>query len=286
MSNIAILGPHSHIAKGILFNLTEHDNIHLFSTSFFNTKFKLHDYGEFNNFDYDIIINCVGVGTANKLNGNYTKYFTVLEEFDNLCLAYCKQNRNCLYISFSSGVVNRILDPNNITKKDFYAITRYYSEAKHRAYDLNIVDLRLYSYFSHFADFNDKYFITEVIKSALNKEPFITSKEDFYRDYLHHEDLVSAINLCSCVGVINDYFDIGSAKRVSKKEILDYFINQHSLIVEYKQDFNYDTATGLKLDYTADNSKAKKILGYEPKFDSLTCIIEESKYIMDNRRGL
>ena len=191
---VSLLGSTSHIAKGLINNFLNSGefSLHLYTRSpdkvrsFLGAIGKspekdcvIHEgYNDFMKCSYDVVINCVGVGTLNKLQGKYTKYFTVTEEYDNLVIEYL---RNCcsdaLYISLSSGAVyggdfsapveeNTVnsLRVNHIGKEDYYAIVRLNAEAKHRAFNnMKIVDLRIFSYFSRFVDLTDGYFITEVL---------------------------------------------------------------------------------------------------------------------------
>lgn len=289
MNNILILGANSHISKGLIYNFYKNKKytLYLFTTNIerlknFLTENKIENVNirtnidDLKNINMISLINCIGVGTENKLKGRYYKYFTIPEEYDNFCLDYIRKNKKCVYINFSSGAIYKKLNPSNIKSEDFYSITRYYLEAKHRSFkDLNIVDLRLFSYFSRFIDFNDKYFITEIIDCVLNNKKFITTKENIVRDYLHPEDLFNIILKCIDKKRINDFFDINSKKDISKKEILDYFINIYNLEVEYKKDINYKSATGNKVIYKSNNTKLKEILNYSPKYSSLECIKNE-----------
>lgn len=87
-SRIAILGATSHIAKGLINNFLDSNefNLHLYTRSpdkvdnFLECIGKpvdngcvIHEgYRDFDDFSYDAVINCVGVGTKNELKGNYS----------------------------------------------------------------------------------------------------------------------------------------------------------------------------------------------------------------------
>lgn len=309
-TRIAILGSTSHIAKGLINNFlkSKEFSLHLYTRSpdkvrgFLGAIRKssygdcvIHEgYNNFLQFSYDVVINCVGVGTLNKLKGNYTQYFTVTEEYDNMSIGHlCSKCPDALYISFSSGAVygrecsepveentmNRIR-VNHVGKEDYYGIVRLYAEAKHRAFgDLRIVDLRLFSYFSRFIDLTDGYFITEVLDCILNNKVLVTNNVNIVRDYVHPKDLFSIIRKCMNAGKINGAFDVTSAKPVEKREILDHFSLKYGLKYEMNQFFRHDSATGLKNIYC---SKYNNSLGidYKPRFSSMDTIEQESKYIL------
>lgn len=287
--DIAILGSTSHIAKGLINNFLESEkfSLHLFSRS-------RGGYGDFSKKNYDAVINCVGTGASNKLNGDYSQYFTVTEEYDNLVIKHLRDKcPEALYISFSSGAIygrefksgakentaNNI-KINHVAPEEYYSIARLNAEAKHRSFkNLKIVDLRLFSYFSRFIDLTDNYFMVELINCILNKKIFITDDVNIVRDYVHPKDLFSAVKKCISAGKINAAFDARSAKPVSKKEILDYFSREYGL--EYKTDklLNYKSGTGFKNNYYSNYNNAIS-LGYEPVFSSMDAIKEESRYII------
>jgi len=307
---IAILGSTSHIAKGLIndflksgdFSLNLYtrssDKVHSFLGAIGKSPDKgcvIYDgYENFTKSSYDVIINCVGIGTLNKLQGNYANYFMVIEKYDNLVIDCLRNNcPNALYISFSSGAVYgefsapveentmNSIQVNHVTTEDYYAIARLNSEAKHRAFkDLRIVDLRLFSYFSRFIDLKDGYFITEVLDCILNKKVLVTDNVNIVRDYVHPEDLFSIIRKCMDAGKINVAFDVTSAKPVEKREILDYFSLEYGLKYEIDQSLSHISATGSKNIYYSKYNKALGI-GYKPKFSSMDAIKEESKYILN-----
>lgn len=312
-TRIAIMGATSHIAKGLIYNFLQNGeiNLHLYirqiekvspARSFLKSIKKdapkycvIHKgYNDFLKCSYDVVINCIGVGTMSKLQGDYTKYFTVTEKYDNLVINYLKNHPNVLYIGFSSGAVygREFLEPasentvnpirvNHIVPEDYYTITRLNAEAKHRAFkNLNIVDFRLFSYFSRFADLEDDYFIVEVINCILNKKVFKTNKINITRDYVHPKDLFSVIKKCIKIGKINGAFDIVSRKPASKWEILDYFSSEYGLKYKIVSNLSYSSATGSKNKYYSISKNAIR-LGFKPKFTSMEAIKEEAKYILN-----
>jgi len=307
---IAILGSTSHIAKGLINNFLQVGgfSLHLYTRSpdkvrsFLGAIGKFPDkdcvihkgYSDFIKSSCDVVINCVGVGTLNKLRGNYTEYFTVTEEYDNLVIGYLHNRPDTLYISFSSGVIygrelsapadeNTVnhIRVNHVATDDYYAIARLNAETKHRAFkNLRIVDLRIFSYFSRFADLTDSYFITEVIDCILKNKVLVTDNVNIIRDYVHPEDLFSIIRKCMDAGKINEAFDVTSAKPVEKREILDYFSCVYGLKYEISRSLGHISATGSKNIYCSNYNNAACI-GYKPAFSSMDAIKEESKYIIN-----
>lgn len=309
-SKIAILGSTSHIAKGLINNFLQGGEFSLYLytrspeevRSFLGAIGKstendcvIHEgYGNFIKCSHDVVINCVGVGTLSKLRGNYSEYFTITEEYDNLAIGYlCNSCPDALYISFSSGAVygrefsapaqeNTVnsIRVNHVAAEDYYAIARLNSEAKHRSFkNLKIVDLRIFSYFSRFIDLTNGYFITEVMDCILNKKVLVTDKLNIVRDYVHPEDLFSIIRKCMDAGKINEAFDVASSKPVGKREMLDYFSSVYGLKYEIGRSLSHASPTGSKNIYCSNYNNAACI-GYKPAFSSMDTIKQESKYIL------
>ncbi|MGC9197200.1 MAG: NAD-dependent epimerase/dehydratase family protein [Syntrophobacteraceae bacterium] len=307
--NIVIMGASSHIAKGLIdrFLRRAQDSLFLFSRSIDRVggfveaigpgNCSVHfcdDYRTFSSPSYDVVINCVGVETRNKHNCDFTRYFTLTEEFDNLALGYLRhRNPDALYVSFSSGAVygkgfstpaaessvNQVR-VNNLLPEDYYGIARINAEAKHRSNaDLRIVDLRIFSYFSRYINLADGYFITDLLEAILNRSVLITDTADIVRDYLHPDDLFAMILKCIEVDKMNKAIDVTSLRPVSKQEILDYFTSEYSLRYEKRAFSENASATGAKSNYYSVCNRAAKI-GYSPRFSSIETLKEEAGYIL------
>ena len=306
MKKIAILGATGHIAKNLISNFKESGKFTLFLFARSNGKLdnflKIINYGEkikkidlfnFNTEKYDAIINCIGIGGPKKLKNTGPEIFRLTEYFDNFILDYLKDNSNCIYINFSSGVAYGVdfsipaenkklceINVNNICSNDNYGIVKLYSEAKHRSCkNFNIVDLRVFAFFSRFIDLKSKYFITELISCIKTKKELTTNNNNIVRDYIHPKDLFNLINICIDVGEINDVFDVYSLKPITKFEILDYFKKNYDLVYKIEKGIFGENATGIKDNYYSINKKAEKI-GYIPKYSSIESIVQETKEIL------
>ena len=258
---IAILGSTSHIAKGLIYNISKNDR---YDATLFARNIKAaRPLEEFNKGKYEVVINCIGSTSE------------ITEKYDALTLDYLKVNPSALCINFSSGVVY-------IESESPYKTAKIQSEVKHREHpDLNIIDLRLFAYFSRFIDLESEYFITEIIRCVKNKSDFVTGPDDMTRDYVHPQDLFLLVEKCIEKHRINDVYDVYSLKPATKYEILDYFKKVYGLRVVIKDDILISSPTGDKLNYYSENKKAQD-LGYYPKFTSLDCISEESCYFLSS----
>ena len=318
-TTIAILGATSHIAKGLIVNcINAGYRLHLYSRSIItlvkfieyigksnNPQIYLYEgYEDFLKHKCTAIINCVGVGTSNKINGEYSRYFSVTEQFDNLAINYLRTYPSTYYFSLSSGVVygqsgnepftsdtKSYFNVNNIEIKDYYSIARINAEAKHRSHSsLNIIDLRIFSYFSQFADLEEPYLVNEMVKSVLDSEIFITNENDVIRDFLHHEDLFGVIQCCLQQKSINQALDMVSRAPISKFELLEIFKSKYHLDYVVEEGFNPQfIATGIKNMYCSINDNLK-LIGYSIKYSSIEAIINavdilitnSGKYVGDN----
>lgn len=311
MHKIAILGATSHIARGLIcnFNRLEKDELYLFARSvarlkgFISSaqcegKVYLKGFDELNDVDYDIIVNCIGISSSADIKNELPLFFRLTETFDNRILDYQKEHPSTLYINFSSGAAYGTdfskpayestcsrWDINNISELDYYGITKLNSEAKHRALNnLNIVDLRIFSYFSRFANLGSKFLLSEIISCIKEGRELVTGNDNITRDYIHPKDLHSLIEKCIEKHEVNDVFDAYSLKPVTKFEILEYFSNEYGLNYIVKDDVKESAITGTKNEYYSNNKKAQQI-GYVPEFDSIDCIMHESKYILKEKKS-
>jgi len=299
MIKIAILGATSHIAKGLIYEFSNKRDYEI--VPFVRNKKKLElfikengiDYygeifeiSEFGNLNYDVVINCIGVGTPNGYNDLEENILELNEKHDNKILEYIKKNPKTKYIYLSSGAIygkeyfepinvntKLTVDVNNIVESDFYLISKLYTETKHRALShLNIIDIRVFSYFSRFIDLDARYLVTDMIKAVQKNKTFETNKNDIVRDYVGAEDLVQMIEKIMEKDKINDWFDLYSLKPIKKSELIDLFVGELGMKVAYLDNSNAITVTGNKSEYYSLNRKAEEVLGYIPNYSSFDII--------------
>ena len=310
MKKIAILGATGHIAKGLMLGLSDSNyELYLFARSLKriadfarsnrkDKEFNIMPFGQFSDTEYDVIINCVGIGDPGKLKNSGFEVFSITEQYDSLVLDYLANYTSALYINLSSGATYGTafevpadeltyaqVNINNITTNDYYGIAKLYIEAKHRALtNYNIVDLRIFGYFSRFINLDSKYFISEIISCIRQNKEFITGPGNIVRDYVHPRDLVCLVERCIDRHIINDVYDVYSLAPATKFEILDYFTDLHSLKYVINDSVVIQTATGCKDYYYSKSRKAEEI-GYNPHFTSLECIDEETKFFLGKNIG-
>ena len=303
---IAILGATSHIAKGLISNFAEDSKCRLFlfarspkrveeflKENGLKGDILIRGFRDLDSHEYDVIINCVGLGVPNKVKGKMGLVFQLNEEFDDMVISYLNKHSRCRYINFSSGAVygnsfnDKIcqdtlskVDVNNIKPQDYYCIAKINSEAKHRSRkDLSIVDIRVFSYFSRFIDINSGYFLSEIVRNIREGKELVTDACDFVRDYLGPEDLFSLVKLIIKHKPFNGSLDAYSRKPVSKFKVLDFFSKRYELRYKIDNKIKFTCPTGRKNVYASSSRIAAKV-GYKPKFSSIGAIEAESGFIL------
>ncbi len=299
---IAIIGATSHIAKGLIYFLKDDKSIefHLYARNIEKVAIflkligfadpVLKPFSEFSDDRIDVIINCIGISfspDSKTLDGNV---FELTEHFDHLILNYIKNNQETAYINFSSGAVygtsfdkpaskstKTIINVNNILNEDYYRIAKLNAEAKHRSMDnYNIVDLRIFGYYSRFIDLSKNYLMTDIISCIKDKRTLRTGPENIIRDYVHPLDLTNLIRAYSENKKINQALDVKSLKPISKMEILKYFKKNHGLKFEIVEDYGGHSSTGEKTKYYSANNNIDTIQ-FKPTYTSLKCIEMETE---------
>lgn len=293
---IAILGATSHIARNLIARFSADGfPMHLYvrpeSPRFelpANAQWK--GYGEFGREHYGTIINCVGAGTPDKLRTG--DWFSVPERFDNLVLDHLQTvDPEALYLAFGSGAIyGPHPDPvgadtcfstpvNHVPSADCYSIMRLYTEAKHRSLaDRNIVDIRIFSFFSRYASPDAGYFMTDVLKALLAGIPLKTNDSDMIRDYTAPGDLYRMIRLCMEKRRINAALDSYSSRPVSKNQVLTRFQERFGLSVERTE--VPASPNGTRSVYASANRAAEHVLGYRPQYSALQTLEEETAFAL------
>lgn len=306
---LAILGANSHIAKGLICNFLKSSENSLFlftrssakTTKFVKTIKNIstsgctikEGYKDFLDERYDAVINCIGAGTPSKLGNDFSVWFSLTEEYDNICLNYLRRHPETIYINFSSGAVygrsgqkpatetsEFKIKVNKIEPEDFYSIARLNSEAKHRSLaDMHIADIRIFSYFSRFIDLNSGYFITELINCLLSGKTFITNNVNIVRDYIHPTDLHKLITRCIRLRDINAAFDAVSRAPVEKFQIIDFFAGNYGLKYTVSESPVIQSPNGINRVYCSDYNCASEI-GYSPDFSAMEALKHEAGLIL------
>lgn len=305
---IAILGSTSYIAKDLIKSFSSNPQVELYLFSRFPKKiiswleshslekiYKAFDYTAFDKFIfYDAIINFVGVGDPIKAVEMGASIFEITCHYDNLVLDYLEQNPATKYIFLSSGAVygSKFNEPassttrssiniNMVINNEWYSKAKLYAELRHRSKSaLNIIDLRVFNYFSANMDLEAGYFISELLKCIYYDAIFYSGHEIIYRDYLHREDFYQLINcIIYSKKNMNMSLDCYSQAPIDKITLLNVMKNKFGLRYSICNK-ELSSALNFKQYYYSVNHMASSI-GYFPKKTSLDCILEEAEVLLN-----
>lgn len=167
------------------------------------------------------------------------------------------------------------------TKLCAESIIKLYS----RLYDLPYLICRLTNVYSENEDYKNKKkgALNYMIMQAVKGETLSVYKGGhFYRDYIHVDDVVSALNFLEDKNITNETYLIGYGSPVLFKDLINIvyeLTDRKSQIKEIDPPF-FHRVVGIK-SFVADISKIKK-LGWEPKIDYK----EGAKRVIDKYKSL
>ena len=301
--NIAIFGASSYLARDLIVSFSRQNNSTLdlygrsvdqindwLTVNSLETTYTALSYSAFNaNLHYDAIINFVGIGDPAHALSMGASIFEITRQYDELALDYLKKHSNTKYIFLSSGAVYghafsepvnentpAFIDINHLVPTDFYGLAKLHAEAKHRCLiDFNIVDLRVFNYFSSTIDQQSRFFISDALRSVRRDEVLQTSTGNMYRDYLHPDDLYQLIHCALVTQNINQAMDCYTQAPIDKMTLLEELKTHFGLkYVCVASETTYGVnATGLKDHYYSLNKRAA-LIGYQPTRTSLACVID------------
>ena len=269
------------------------DNKKWINSENLSEKYQVQEYSEFGNHQkYDVIINFVGIGDPAKAQKMGSDIFKVTEQYDDMALEYLKQHKKTKYIFLSSGAVYggnyqapvdkdtvATIDINNLKPTDWYGLAKLYAEAKHRLlYNLNIIDVRVFNYFSHRQDMNACFLITDIVRAIKNKEIFKTSADNIVRDFITPPDFYQLVQKIIDSDIKNTALDCYTKSPIKKNRLLSVLKKEFGLTYEVECDLDIVNATGAKINYYSENKIAESI-GYNPKNTSIEGVISELKLI-------
>lgn len=302
---LAIVGATGHIGRSLLWNLGRDksfqiqayarrvDAVHEDLAAMEKTSAEAIHMDKFGTLPFDIVVNCVGAGDPARVRDMGAEIFRVTEDIDNRILDCLSSWPAALYINMSSGAVygTPLSQPltfqsvcsrrvNELNAAEWYGIAKRNAEAKHRAHEeFNIVDVRVFSYFSRFLNREGRLFIVYLVNALIGKRMLQTTSSDSVRDYATPSDL---LQLLSCIierwqagqGKINDALDLYTKAPVGKFELIEAVAERFDLSWEATDDLNTISSTGEKQEYFSRNLKAAD-WGYEPKLIALDGILDE-----------
>lgn len=307
--NIAILGATSQIAKDLIISFAKYTRYDctlfgrdptVIATWLNNISidkcYSVKDYVGFGVDDsYDVILNFIGVGSPSQAKKMGSAILDITYQYDGIVLEYLKSHEKCKYLFLSSGAVyggdfdvpvsfetEATFPINNLSETNWYAISKMYAEARHRALpELNIVDIRIFNYFSHTQEVSARFLITDILRAIRDKTVLVSSPEYIVRDFLHPLDFYQLINVMISKTAGNLALDCYSLAPIDKSSLLIAMKEQFGLRYEITEAFESVNATGIKSHYYSKNTRASDF-GYQPSLTSLEGVTLEMNIILSN----
>lgn len=180
----------------------------------------------------------------------------------------------------TEGEEGMLLSPYAVTKR----VNEYYATLYHAIYGLETIGLRYFNVFGKRQDQNGSYaavipkFITQILR---NEQPVINGDGRQSRDFTYIENVIDA-NLKACLAsksATGQVFNIACGKREYLIDVYDYICRAIGKYV--KPRFGPDRPGDIK-DSQANITKARNLLGYEPKWDFISGLNESIRWYMEN----
>ncbi|ADL56838.1 NAD-dependent epimerase/dehydratase family protein [Gallionella capsiferriformans] len=306
MMKIAILGATSQIARDLIvsFSAEADKKLHLFArrpdevakwlaSAGLSGCYPVDDFAEFVGHEFDAVINFVGVGNPAQALAMGSSIFDITLRFDEMVLDYLKTHPACRYLFLSSGAAygSSFNEPatrdtaatvaiNNLAPHEWYGVAKLHAECRHRAHpELNIIDIRVFNYFSRTQDIDARFLITDILRAIRDKTVLKTSSDYIVRDFLHPSDFYSLVCVLLAAPPANAAVDCYSRAPIDKPALLAAMQKEFVLQYEITGNDAGVNATGGKSHYYSLNTRAADF-GYQPSLTSLECILIEAKKII------
>lgn len=299
MKTIAILGATGYIGTSLARELAvqkEAASLYLFSRSqekILHLKETVVELGSqennyfytldrFQDFDYDVIINCTGISSVATLENHPDEVIDVTERVDNLIFEYLKKKPDVLYINMSSGAVYNTtgVGASVMTPADYYAFAKKDAEKRHRVHaEFSIVDIRVFSFFSRFVNTEGHFLMSQIVDAIKNKKIFETNFYDVERDYISPHDLCALVWCVIQKGKQNDVYDAYSLAPVTKFALLEFLKKKYGLEYTIKDGETKKALSQNQSSYIPHDKKAETI-GYIPELKSIESIDHEIRALL------
>lgn len=302
MMKIAILGATSQIARDLIvsFSVAEDKQLHLFArrpdevnkwlaSVGLSRRYLVDDFSGFAKYEFDAVINFVGVGNPAQAVAMGNSIFDITLRFDEMVLDYLLTHPACRYLFLSSGAAYgsnfsepatrdtpAIVPINALAPREWYGVAKLHAECRHRAHpDWSIVDIRVFNYFSHTQDLSARFLITDIVRAIRDKKVLKTSSDYIVRDFLHPTDFYQLISAMLSAPSTNAAVDCYSKAPIEKLRLLEAMQEKFGLRYKIAEAVAGVNATGNKPHYYSLNTRAADF-GYQPGMTSLEGILREA----------
>jgi nucleoside-diphosphate-sugar epimerase len=230
---------------------------------------------------FDVVVNLIGAGDPRLVVRMGDGILALTAEWDERVLQQVKKRPSTRYIFASSGAAaggdfdtprTQGAPLRQPAGHDHYARAKADAEERHRALgDLSITDLRLYNFYSADMGAELGYLVCSMLQNVLDRSTFVSDEHDIARDYLHPEDLSTAMMAVLRSTPQNGAFDLASLGPVRKFELLRRFDRQFGL----KWQIRPSDCAPNKINYYSEDLSLRA-LGFEPKFSAMEAVIDQA----------
>jgi UDP-glucose 4-epimerase len=138
-----------------------------------------------------------------------------------------------------------------------------YCSAFSGAYGLNTVALRFSNVYGPYS-YHKGSVVAQFFKNLIQRQPLVIyGNGSQTRDFLYVQDLVEAVVLAAKADVNSEFFQIASGRETSVNELIDAMKKS---VPDFQAEIRYQPARAGEISRNyADISKARKLLGFDPK---------------------
>lgn len=256
--------------------------------------FPSYPLAEFGQHACGAIIHFIGVGDPARAREMGQAIFDATHDSDKQALAYLDRNPQTTYVFLSSGAVygtdyaqpvdettQARVPINDLPPSSYYSVAKLYAESRHRAMPANtIIDVRIFNYISRTLPRGVRYLVMDMINAVASSSVFTTDDQEIMRDFLHVSDFCALVK--ACLGAppgTNMAVDAYSKAPITKRELVELFATHFGMRHAIVSSVDAVNATGRKPYYYSLNKRAG-VLGYVPRYDSATAVLEEARAIL------
>jgi nucleoside-diphosphate-sugar epimerase len=138
----------------------------------------------------------------------------------------------------------------------------------HRA----ILDVRVFGYADVTLPLDGGFFLSDLARSIVTRQPLLTTPEDMMRDYAGAEELATLIQCWEKASAPNTVLDLYTKMPVSKFDLLEIARSRYALEIQIQAEVT-PSPTGLKPVYASRNHAAST-MGYSPRRSAVEVVID------------
>lgn len=251
------------------------------------------DWNALESAEFDALVNCTGVGDPAQARSDPAEVYEVTAALDAVCLGYLRTHSGSALVNMSTGAVygGDFAEPaaddvelrlrvNAIGEQDHYGLAKLASEGRHRASGLPAVDLRVFGFFSRFADLERPYLVNDMVRAVRSGVELRVGPGEVWRDFIHPSDLARLVESCVEAPRMNVALDVVSAQPLSRTELLAAFARDFGLEYRVVDDVS-PSPTGVKTRYYSE-SRNVLAMGWSPKLTALQAVMAEARRLLES----